>query len=1125
MAETGGQPVQTGQSAGGGRSAGPNTPTIDARSAPPVRSVQAATITTDHIQHIWGQSLSMDATDGMTLRSEYDGSVTIVQSGSWTHLPIKEHSFSQTGEAAAQAPSDYEILKRLGEGGMAVVYEAKQSSLDRTIALKFLKSQHAENQAQRAKLLAEAVVIGDLDHPNVVPIHELGMDAQGMLFYAMKRVQGTPWSKVLAEKSEAENIEILMDVANAVAFAHSRGVIHRDIKPENVMLGEFGEVLVMDWGLAASVRQGSKAERLEARAVGGTPAYMAPEMARGVAEELGVHSDVYLLGAILYEIAAGKRPHTGKNALDCLANAANNIIQPTDMTGELVDIALKAISTDPADRYAGVKDFQAAIRGYEAHLQSIRTAQQAREDLELACQSDSYDLFAKSVFGFQEAVRFWSENRKARMGLTEAGLRYARCALEKGDLDLAASQLQMDEPSHKQLGAKIAIARAERSARHRRLKILTYGSAGLVAATLITVTIFLLFIRSQQSRLIGEQRDRIKSQEAAMLAEESRRNLQQGIESSARWQEKVALPSRKPGEASSWEPAFQDDFTDKDLARNWSSWSGSWSAGDGELVLAAGQGGFICRRGSLEGDVRIEFEFRQTPGPPDKECSVGAFFSAIPKAPDQWHLSGYAFEHDQTRLAIRKEGKKFASQSSSPLSDGKWHRLRAERIGRNLRVFADEQAVPAEDAQPFEVAGRSAIGLYAGPAETRFRNLRIFALSVRPRTDILQIAQWNMDKGKYALACVLFQEIADSDTSFERVAAAAKGLERARRALSAEQRKRKYVQEIRKIWPDLPARLEIDSRLRLVLDLSGLTAVSDLAPIAGMELDGLILDGTGVKALNDIKGMKLAMLSCRRLPVFSLDPLKGMRLEELDCSWTNVSDLAPLAGMPLEKLDCTGTKIDSLEPLAGMPLKQLRCCRTKVASLDPLAGLAPKAVWCRDTQIASLSPFEQNPPATFIFESPRLARPYIEQVRKTWSGRTGMARHVDYIDVSLALRDNDREALKRLAALAGNKRMLLLCNDLTWQEAKDFCQNMGGRLACPQDKQQEVILKQESQYVAMPIWVGGSVKGGKAEWLSGSPVEDLLVIDQQGFLAWQADQPIVITDPDRRLPLIIEWPR
>src|SRR4051812_3276908 len=235
---------------------------------------------------------------------------------------------------------DYSLLKKLGEGGMGIVYAARQQSIRRVVALKMLKKAGEQESFQREKFLAEAVITGDLEHPNIVPIYDLGRDEKGAIFYAMKHVKGTPWDKLIGKNSLHENLEVLMKVADAIAFAHSKDVVHRDLKPENVMIGDFGEVLVMDWGLALMI--GAPPANV---AMGGTPGYMAPEMAMGPIDTLGFHSDIYLLGAILYEIVTGLRPHTGKTVTRCLMAAAKNEIVPTEKTGELVEIALKAMAS------------------------------------------------------------------------------------------------------------------------------------------------------------------------------------------------------------------------------------------------------------------------------------------------------------------------------------------------------------------------------------------------------------------------------------------------------------------------------------------------------------------------------------------------------------------------------------------------------------------------------------------------------------------------------------------------------------------------------------------------------------------------------------------------------------
>ncbi|WP_166825765.1 protein kinase domain-containing protein [Thalassoroseus pseudoceratinae] len=369
--------------------------------------------------------------------------------------------------------SDYELLDKLGEGGMGVVYAGRQSSIDRAVAIKTLKKK-AAGQQERTSFVSEAVVTGDLDHPNIVPIYDLGTDQNGSLFYSMKQVQGTPWLKVIDEKSEEDNLSILMRVADAIAFAHSRGVVHCDLKPENVMLGSYGEVLVMDWGLAQLMPDFAKPEDVARSAAGGgTPAYMAPEMAGGTGE-VGYHSDVYLLGAILFEIVVGKPPHTGTNVMQCLYAAAENLIRETEVTGPLLDIALTAMATDPQDRYGSVSDFQSAIREYLSHAESRYLAERAELVLGQAEQSQDYQLFSQALASYREALSFWDENPDANIGVRQATLSYANCAFERGDYDLALSLLDGDEmestESVSALRPTILKAQAERDSRQHRLK-------------------------------------------------------------------------------------------------------------------------------------------------------------------------------------------------------------------------------------------------------------------------------------------------------------------------------------------------------------------------------------------------------------------------------------------------------------------------------------------------------------------------------------------------------------------------------------------------------------------------------------------------------------------------------
>jgi WD40 repeat protein/serine/threonine protein kinase len=498
---------------------------LDAPADPSVAETGALTATVrprdlsrDEIERMtaaWGQTLAQETSPERTIKLEHSQA-----SSTATSLVVKERSIQQSAAAGA----DYELLDVIGRGGMGVVYAARQTSIDRTVALKMLRPDRNVGDEHRGKFLSEAVVTGDLDHPNIVPIYELGTNEAGALFYSMKRVRGTPWKDVLQKKRLEENLEILLNVADAVAFAHANGVVHRDLKPENVMLGDFGEVLVMDWGLALATSHFRHTEFVtSADSMGGTPAYMAPEMATGPFDRIGLASDIYLLGAMLYEIVTRQRPHTGRTLEECLHNAARNIIQPTPYRGELLEIALRAMATEPEDRFATVQEFQAAVREYQSHAESISLVERASQGFAAAQSAGDYSAFARSLFGFQEALSLWPGNEKASTGLSRGRLLYAQCAMDKGDFDLGLSLLDPEQPEHAPLRTQLEKAQRERDARHRRLRNLRRTALLLAATVLIVVTGAFFWVRAARDAAIAAREQESLARKDAQRAEQQAR--------------------------------------------------------------------------------------------------------------------------------------------------------------------------------------------------------------------------------------------------------------------------------------------------------------------------------------------------------------------------------------------------------------------------------------------------------------------------------------------------------------------------------------------------------------------------------------------------------------------------
>jgi serine/threonine protein kinase len=281
----------------------------------------------------------------------------------------------------------YELRGELARGGMGVVYLARDRELDRDVALKVIASEPAEPRAT-ARLRREARIIARLEHPGIVPVHDVGSLPDGRVFYAMKLVSGRRLDDLLRVGVPLrERLQLLLRICEPVAFAHAHGVIHRDLKPENVMVGRFGEVLVMDWGVARHREERRRAghesggrSALPADpdpsitaegTVLGTPAYMAPEQGRGDVEQVDARADVYALGAILYFMLTGRPPGRRPASPDAstrtwprgarpLGLAPPREITP-DVPRPLEAVCLKALAEDPADRYGGVPDLAADL--------------------------------------------------------------------------------------------------------------------------------------------------------------------------------------------------------------------------------------------------------------------------------------------------------------------------------------------------------------------------------------------------------------------------------------------------------------------------------------------------------------------------------------------------------------------------------------------------------------------------------------------------------------------------------------------------------------------------------------------------------------------------------------------
>jgi CRP-like cAMP-binding protein/tRNA A-37 threonylcarbamoyl transferase component Bud32 len=269
-------------------------------------------------------------------------------------------------------------LGLLGTGGMSQVYRMRDDSLGREVALKVLRPEIQKEATAVQRFIEEARITAQLDHPNIPPVYALSMDHQRATCFSMKLLAGSSLHEML-EQNEKEGIDglfaaldVLVRVCDALSFAHSRGVLHLDLKPSNIMVGEFGQIYLVDWGLAHR-KSSLPTEQTNDGMSHGTPAYMAPEQARGLNHLLDERTDIFALGGILYRILTGRPPYLEKTAdLTCAMAVQGGVVPPEkrvrregrSMPRRLVSLAMRALAKEADQRFATVAEFKRELEDF-----------------------------------------------------------------------------------------------------------------------------------------------------------------------------------------------------------------------------------------------------------------------------------------------------------------------------------------------------------------------------------------------------------------------------------------------------------------------------------------------------------------------------------------------------------------------------------------------------------------------------------------------------------------------------------------------------------------------------------------------------------------------------------------
>lgn len=778
-----------------------------------------------------------------------------------------------SGSKTTPRVGDFELLAKLGEGGMGAVYQARQTSLDRIVALKILSPRHARNEEFVQRFQQEARATARLNHPNIVAATAVGY-ADGYYYFAMEYVEGESLKARLLRQgalAESEVVRIGAAIAGALAHAHEAGILHRDVKPDNILIDRYGNPKLTDLGLA-KLQEREDGSLTKSGATVGTPHYIAPEQASGE-KDLDGRVDIYSLGCSLYHAATGNTPFDAPNAAILMVKHLNEKMQHP-----------QAHRPELSDAFCNVLDHMVARHREDRYEGMVEAA----ADLEALQRGDEPAVEAqppgRSNFSSGARVAKLTGSRKAltpERGHTSRLLPVAN----------ATRQNERRQPPRRGGNSSGALMLA----------------GGFALAVVVAVVLLMRGGSGDATRTGSGETDGRPPAESK------------------------AVP-KQPGEVPQERPVSNNGellFNGQDLA-GWRAVAPEWRAEKGELVGAAmGRGLAVLNLNRpLTPDFELSFTITRF-GSFHLDWTYGAEpTDSLLRDP----VRGYRFNRYHGPEKPLQE-----LAAGPPRAGSRPEQVRLVVKGSRLELYVDGKLEIQSFGGVVLQGRMRQLNLFVHPTHTvALKDLRLKEHEA-PAVAVAAPAATAEPLDDYCRAIAALQPVEQVAKVVEKLKELNPGYGGQSQHQSFGGKVTELRIESAALGDIAPLRaLRGLTKLQLVCEHPNRSRISDLTPLKGLPLTYLQCDHAGVRDLKPIKDLKLAALYLDGNPVEDLTPLAGMPLSTLQLSYSGIKDLGPLKGMRLSRLRIDGTAVADLTPLQGMPLIGLMLENTKVTDFAPL---------------------------------------------------------------------------------------------------------------------------------------------------------------------------------------------